>query len=300
MHRWKDILPLNDLVLFFKIRHEMILQQSFEVGTLIKAAIDGCKSVPAMFGSHFLLLYQLGLPWTVCTKRRRKVWLSTGEKNEPRGCSTDQDWLVFFFGRAWKTTTIAFELVIQPFEVLFRRHFASCSAMNSHFRLCVYRLARLVVTELSFFESKHQVVRFHMPRLNHFQAAKNDGSVGVLLQTIMVPCLRRPRFQWELLCYIVKVDDWIIITFRIFSPLGKIWKKLKLSPPHLWEADYCRYHNSILQWNVVLQLYMPLLQRGTVSNQCYYSVDLKVQVQNVWYWNLSMELTLTGKLHSKS
>ena len=35
----------------------------------------------------------------------------------------------------------------------------------------------------------------------------------------------------------------------------------------------------MVDWNMVFQLYIPLLQRGTVSNQWYYSVDLKDRVQ---------------------
>ena len=123
--------------------------------------------------------------------------------------------------------------------------------------------------------------------------------------------------------FLVKHDDWIIITFRFF-PLAKghIWtklrRKLKMISPHVREPDYCYYYYSIIiiivDWNVVFQLHMPLLQRGTVSNHWFdtvprcnkgkynknhipinNSVDLKDQVQNVrwWrFWNLSTELTL--------
>ena len=52
----------------------------------------------------------------------------------------------------------------------------------------------------------------------------------------------------------------------------------------------------IVIWNVVFQLYMPLLQRGTVLNQWYYSVDLKDRVQNVRWWRLLKPLHV---VHSK-
>ena len=57
--------------------------------------------------------------------------------------------------------------------------------------------------------------------------------------------------------------------------MGKIEKKLKLTSPHVREPDYSHYYYSIVNWNVVFKLYMPQLQRGTVSNQWYYSLDLK-------------------------
>ena len=53
----RSILPLNDVVLFFKIELEMTSRHLFEVGRLIESAIDSRKSVPARFGGHFLLLH---------------------------------------------------------------------------------------------------------------------------------------------------------------------------------------------------------------------------------------------------
>ena len=58
------------------------------------------------------------------------------------------------------------------------------------------------------------------------------------------------------------------------------------------QPDSCHHYYSIVNLNVVLQLYILLLQRGRESNQWYFSVDLKDQVKHVCYWNLSMELTL--------
>ena len=38
--------------------------------------------------------------------------------------------------------------------------------------------------------------------------------------------------------------------------LGKIEIKLKLTSPHVREPDYCHYYYSIVNWDVVFQLYM--------------------------------------------
>ena len=39
--------------------------------------------------------------------------------------------------------------------------------------------------------------------------------------------------------------------------LGKIEKKFKLTSPHVREPVYCHYYYSMVNWNVVFQLYKP-------------------------------------------